>query len=289
MLSNVNKILLLMAVSLLSFSVLANTTSSGEAVDIEEKGFSITPPLGWSINLKYPNTTLLLEAPKNKTDKYRRTIQVLSFSDPRYMDDLSAEEFSLYISKNFSKASSLISDYEIRDRVPVELDNGFPGYLFYASFKIDNTELMQMHVLVSSATRHFLITYTDLASFFDTDVSSEEHLNEAWKTVSSIKLDSPGPVRFAFARNVTIFLVAVLLGGFALIRIRGRRAANLYREYAEDKHLEYSSSARAISGKSKRSDGPYGTIQEPSLYETAIETNIDADYGDDEDEFKHAG
>jgi len=291
MLSIVKKLVIISFVGVISTTdgISKTIVSNGEPIEIEEKGFNLTPPNGWSVNFNYPSTTLLLEAPDRKSDKYRRTIQVLSFSESRYMDELSSEEFALYISKNFSQASAMIQDFEMRDKVPVELNSNLSGYLYYTSFKIDETELMQMHVLISSATRHFLVTYTDLAVFFDTDISSEVHLNEAWQVMSSIELDSPAPVRFSSARNLVVVFSLALLFGVGYWIIRSRRAASTYRKYADESDVEYDTSNHGSKVKTGLSSGIYGTIQESSLYETAIESNMDEDYGDDEDEYKHAG
>jgi hypothetical protein len=178
----------------------ASTTTDGprylladgeRVVNIAEKGFSITPPSGWTYATNYPGLTLVMQAPEEKDQVYRRTIQVTSLDGEMIITDSNVEEFQEYLVKKYTEASSSISGYSVRNHLPVDLENGLKGHLFYTEFKIDQVDLMQMHVVVSAEDNYFIATYTDLAKYFDVSESPSEHLNEAWTTANTIKLEKP--------------------------------------------------------------------------------------------------
>lgn len=210
--------------------------SDGAPITIEDKGFTMTPPDGWEVHRNYPNTTLLLQAPDNPRLRYRRTIQVMSFSGPQYIDELSAEKFSDVIVRKFSSAAQGLSGYRVRNYLPVELESGLDGYLYYAEFKVNNVDLMQMHILVSSATRHFLMTFTDLAEYFDTENAPQDHLNEAWVSLGSVRLDSVGPSRFALPVTIVLSIFGLLFLFWAIRWFAGRLARREYRDFADGKY-----------------------------------------------------
>jgi hypothetical protein len=254
--------------------------ADGQPVTIEDKGFTMTPPTGWEVSKTYPNTTLLLQAPKAATDKYRRTIQVMSFIDPVYVDDLFAEGFESTIIRKFSEASDSIRGYKIRNRSPVELKNGTLGYLFYAEFTVGTFGLMQMHVLVSSADRHFLMTFTDLAEYFDTQTAPEDHLNEAWQALGSVALESSGPTRLA--GPITMLLAAAILTILAsvLTFLRRRKAV---KQYGDEMHELESGPAEGSSPVTKTPED----IDENGVSagdEESVDSASKRDYVGDQDE-----
>src|SRR5690606_21406875 len=126
-------------------------------------------------------------------ESFQRNIQVLTFRDPLPIDEFTATEFEKRIIQNFAQASATIQGYKVRNYLPVKTDDGHSGFVFFAEFSIDSIRMMQAHLLLSSASRHFLITYTDLATAFEgTDTSAYD---QAWRSMKSVGLDSIAPKR----------------------------------------------------------------------------------------------
>ena len=76
--------------------------ASGDPVLVSQKGFQITPPQGWEVSLTYPGTSLLMQAPYQK-GIYQKTVQVLRFKGPQYIDEITLKEFAAEILRKFSK------------------------------------------------------------------------------------------------------------------------------------------------------------------------------------------
>ena len=196
--------------------------SKGEPVRVSRKGFEITPPMGWEIYRKFPGASLLLQVPYEEGQKYQRTIQVMTFATPQYMDDYTADNFGKKIIRKFSKASASIRDYRMRNFMFINLTNGNDGILFYTEFKLGELNMMQAHVLTSSATNHYLITFTDLEEHFE-GKKSTQYLTEAWESMVSFQSNTAGPKRFSTPLFIGFALAFVLLIGIMFWYLRVNR------------------------------------------------------------------
>lgn len=212
-------------------------TSDGSRIEIADKGFSIVPPAGWEVSRDHPQLSFVMQIPYQKGMKYQRTIQVASFGGPKYIDGTTAREFEELIVRKFSRASASVEDYRIRNHLTVEMADGRPGLLFYSEFALDRVPLMQMHVLVSSDNRHYLMTYTDLAKHFEDD-GATTYLTRAWDSMISVQVAGPSPSRFGLAIQLGV-AVGVLVFFFILFRIiQGRKAKKDYQRYSTGEGLD---------------------------------------------------
>ena len=207
-------------------------TGDGSRITLREGDFSIIPPNGWEVYTQRPDLTLLAQPPMQNGMKYQRTLQVASFSDPRYIDAVTAKEFEEKIPRMFALSSQLVSDYRVRNQVPVDLSDGRKGLLFYTEFTIDRVNLMQAHILISSLNRHYLLTFTDLAEHFEGE-GANQYLTEAWDSMVSSKLGSPTPQRFVGMVYGGVSVAVILVLGLFLVALRRRRAGREFRAYAE--------------------------------------------------------
>ena len=117
--------------------------SEGERLQLADRKFSIIPPIGWEVEPNYPGLSLLLQVPKKKK-QYQRTIQVMKFKEPIYIDETTALEFKEKIVTQYSKLLLGESkDYKIRGEHQVlELSDKSPAILYYGSFKLGGKDMM---------------------------------------------------------------------------------------------------------------------------------------------------
>lgn len=195
-------------------SVTAPKVTDGK-VQLEESGFSMKGPDGWNIRHDVPGVSLVLEAPLTEKDKYRRTIQVRIANGARYLDSLGIEEFQQEISKKLGEDSAL-QEFSVRNAEVVKMDDGRETLLVYTGFKLNNTELMQAHILIPSDGKHAVITFTDVAGNF-TSNAADTPLGIAWAAMTTAQLpgENPqrfaGPIQIAALAGVLTVLMAVLL------------------------------------------------------------------------------
>ena len=177
-------------------------------------------------------------------------------------------------------ASSLIRDYRIRNFLPVELDSGLDGYLYYASMIVEGVELMQMHVVASSAKHHFIMTFTDLASHFETGDEASPYLDEAWKVFGSVTLASSGPSRFGFPLFLYSLIALVVAGGVGFSVLRNRKAKEDYDAFSKqtsfDDDLQADPQPESVSGH-----GHQVTIKEAELADNTGDEEVDDSFKDD--------
>jgi hypothetical protein len=214
----------------------ADMVSDGNRVTVKEGDFSIVPPRGWEVYTHLPSLTLLMQVPHQAGQKYQRTIQVAAFSGPRYVDEVTAREYEDIIVRKFSQATTSVEGYRIRNHMVIEMADGRDGLLFYTEFQIGGVPLMQAHVLVSSQTRHYLMTYTDVAEHFENDAASQ-FLTEAWDSMISVQLATRTPTRFESALFIGGGGLALLFLGATWMVFRRWRSGRQYREYAEGRGL----------------------------------------------------
>ncbi len=162
--------------------------------------------------------------------KYQRTIQVASFSGVKFIDEISIKEFEELIVRKFSQTSASVEDYRIRNSMAISMDDGREGLLFYSEFQIDGVPLMQAHIMVTTAERHYMMTFTDLAEHFEGEQAAS-YLNVAWATMTSVQLSGPTPARYQTMRNAGAALGGVAALVLCLMGINRYRAKSRYKQY----------------------------------------------------------
>lgn len=207
------------------------SVSDGARISVDDKGFSLTVPEGWIIRRDLPRTSLYLQAPNKADGGYLRNIGVAKFTGPKVINDITADEFAKYLEKNFPASSPEITNYQLRNHQMVQMADGREGILFYTDFKANDRAMMQAHVLVSSETHHYLITYTDLADHFENPTGNTGYLAEAWESMISIELNSPNPKPLEDAQNNLLYVGIAIVIGVAFMVWRNRSAGRLYSDY----------------------------------------------------------
>jgi hypothetical protein len=206
----------------------------GERIVIEDKGFSIVPPVGWMIELEVPRVSLSMVAlvPEGV---YPSNINVIRFNGPMILNQQSAGKFAEKIIKDFPSTSPSIESYTLRDSQQIQLTDGRQSFLFYVDFISSGKRMMQAHVLTSSQTNHYLMTYTDLAENFEPNAEGMQAqvFNAAWETLASLELDSPSPVPSKDLFWIVGSVVGLLIFWFVFSFIRNRRAAAEYRKFSD--------------------------------------------------------
>jgi hypothetical protein len=198
------------------------------AVEIPEAGFKIVPPAGWEVIPGGSGARLLFQAPKPAdvpgVFTLRPSMRVMMFDEAVPMDDATKDLYYKKIVEGNSNASSAISNYMIRSADAIKLANGMDAYLYYAEYTHSTVPTMQMHVLVSTAHKHFIMTYTDLASVFENQGAG---LTTAYTSMQGVTLDSAPPERFTTMIYIGSAIVLVLLLLVTMRVVRGYRMKKL--------------------------------------------------------------
>lgn len=207
--------------------------ADGSKVAVPEKGFVITPPKGWEYRTDLPSLSLFAQAQKEKGAKYQRTIQVMVRKQPVTIDESTAKVMEEELTSVFGQSGNGVSEFHIRNHEIVELTNQTKAVLYYTGMKLDGLELMQIHVLASSDTKHYISTFTDLAQHFDKGTDSPV-LMTAWEALSSIEVQGPAPKRFEAPITVFGTIGALALLGLLITAIRHLWSSRQYRRLSED-------------------------------------------------------
>ena len=167
--------------------------SDGSEINLAHLGFKITPPIGWEVLTNYNNLSLIMREPArestqphstketpnqsnnivNKSNiKYKRNITVATIHHPSAIDEKRAQQLIKELMNTFGK-DSLIKNYNVLEYKFFDFKSKKDGILVYSVFEINDIKMMQMNVLVSGATKQYLLTYTDIAENF----STSEHFN----------------------------------------------------------------------------------------------------------------
>jgi hypothetical protein len=205
--------------------------SNGDSYDLSAKGFSITPPKGWEILKDITNVTLFMRAP-HEDGVYQRNIQILLFKDPIYIDEATGADFEEKILTKYSNISPTIKNFSIRSHSLLKLLNGQDAILFYTTFDISDQQLMQAHILTSSGTHHYLLSYTDLRSHFE-GADTGPFLKEAWASMTSIEVDSPPPKRKDFSLLLFLLAAGVIIGTVVFFILRKKQTNRLLQDNIE--------------------------------------------------------
>jgi hypothetical protein len=230
----------------------AKQVADGSRIEFKDRGFSIVPPKGWTVITSVQGASLLMQPNFVPGMRYQRTLQVATFQNARVIDQDNAEAFGDSLVERYANRSSNLSGYRIRNFIPVNLKDGNSGMLYYAEFKIDGVDLMQSHLVVSSRTRHYIISFTDVAEHFEGESETSKFLSTAWESMISFQVDekpamrlSPG-MKAAMATAVSL----IMIGFFAFLRYRRDRATKKYDQLAAD--LEHATGDDADAGVTTR-------------------------------------
>lgn len=212
--------------------------SQGERIVIDGKGFSIKPPVGWIVQRDVHRVSLALVAPVPE-GQYPSNINVIRFSGAKIINQETAEKFAEKIIKDFPAASPTIDAYTLRNSQSIDLADGRKALMFYTDFLGSGRKMMQAHVLASSETNHYLITYTDAAENFEPNAEGVQSqvFNLAWESLASLELDSPNPVPSQELTWILSIVGILVIAWFVFSFIRNRRAAAEYRQFADRGHL----------------------------------------------------
>lgn len=239
--------------------------ADGKTVQVPEKGFSLIPPKLWEYRTDLPNLSLFAQAPKEKGNKYQRTIQVMVRNAPLSIDETTATQVEEELVKVFGQGASGVVNFHVRNHEIVELTNHSKGILYYTGLTLDGIELMQIHVLTSSDSRHYISTFTDLAEHFDKG-SDSPVLMTAWEALSSIEVQGSAPKRFQTPITVFAIIGSFVLLGFAIMTIRSISSAKQYRklEIQADREAKMGEGRRTSRTSSRSHSGDGQRKRQPS-------------------------
>ncbi len=173
--------------------------SDGTLIEVDELGLSITPPTGWEVIKNEYNLSFVIQEPKKENEKpnykdpkFQRHITVAAMHSSSPIDDKRAAELEAELVKK-SSDSALISDFTVFDRKFFDYKGKDDGLVLYSTLKINQFDMMQMHVLLSGESKQFLLTYTDLAKRFQADEST---LTSVWQTMTTVDVLGFSPIRY---------------------------------------------------------------------------------------------
>ncbi|MCX6128435.1 MAG: hypothetical protein NTX25_05140 [Proteobacteria bacterium] len=233
------------------------TDKSGR-IELLEQGFSIIPPVGWRVSRNSHGSSLLIEAPTHPSQIYQPTIQLMVFNGPRYIDSLTQKEFGDLIEAKFSKVSNHIENFHLRSSQILPTEAGDPSILYYTEFQYDKVSIMQMHVLISSESHHFLMTYTDLAKVFEDDNSPG--LTLAYGAMHSAQVSTKPAWRYRDFALIGAGILGLIIFWIGLQFFRSRRIAKLGQriEYEEGREVNSDEESTYYSQHSKIGDTEHG-------------------------------
>jgi hypothetical protein len=222
-------------------------------VNFDDRGFSIVPPAGWKTTNPGQGMSLLMQPEFIPGMKYQRTLQVATFQGPKQISTDDAESFGEYLVSKFGSSAGNISGYRIRNFIPVSLKDGNQAMLYYAEFSIDGVALMQSHLLVSSRTRHYLVSFTDVAEHFEAEGEQAKFLATAWESMISFQVDQRPSMQLTPAMKAavaTIFGLAIF-GVFGFLRWRKQRNRRIYDRMVLDLERGMGDDANQVQKPSK--------------------------------------
>ena len=205
------------------------------AFGAEIGGVSITPPQGWQVTEGMAGASIVMQEPvpdmaalekaaaKSGLEQttFRRNITVATIQNPSPIDEQRATELKAELVTRFGQ-SGVVRDYQITEHKFFNYRGKNDGLLVYASLKLSDVPVMQMHILVSGTEKQYLLTYTDLAESIS---NANNHVFEAaWNSMVSIAVQGEAPKRFDEKKMALAGTAGglVLLGIYFVIRMRRR-------------------------------------------------------------------
>ena len=248
--------------------------SQGERLTLDGKGFTLVAPTGWIVQKNLPRSSLFIQA-RVIGAEYPRNIAVARFSGSVLINESTANDFAERLVKLYPATSTTIENYTLRNHQSIQMTDGREGILFYTDFTGSGRKMMQAHILVSSETHHYLVTYTDVAEHFENPVDNSPFLAEAWAAMISIQLDSPNPVPAGGMDTAFLTVIGLMVAVVVVTGVRKKMAGRRYKKYAE----------QAVSEGGDLTTRPStsaGSI-DSSMYAPTVTTNkiveIDDEYG----------
>lgn len=220
----------------------------GEAINMPELEFSITPPAGWEVTKKSAGMSLVMQEPgvdietvKPGQTIFKRNITVVTTHAPMPIDEKQAQAFKEKLEKDFAKATGA-TNFQILDKHKFfDYRGKNDGLVIYTQFTANDVEMAQMHVLVSGSEKSYVLTYTDTADAF---TKNEAAFQKAWATMSTIQVTGVAPKRYADVQLYGALASCLLLCASLGLFYRYRRASKAYAEFdheGEDTSAETSS------------------------------------------------
>jgi hypothetical protein len=257
--------------------------SSGDRFAIDGKGFSIIAPLKWIVRKNMARSSLVIEARVSGTE-YPRNIVVVRWKDPVLINEETAQTFEQRIVKTYPLSSPSIENFALRNHQNIQMEDGREAILIYTEFTGSGRKMMQAHVLLSSETDHYLVTYTDVAEHFENPSEGDPFLAEAWASMTSIQLNSPNPVAEESLKKWIMGVVGLLgIVGMATVT-RKALAARSYRKFG---NLEDGETDSQDAVADTHEESQTGTTKQRFKTNGAGSTSMTLDYdrsGDDADD-----
>jgi hypothetical protein len=214
--------------------------SDGTRVMSEDPKFSIIPPAGWTVTYSKGGNgpTLILQEPVSKpisgskAPMFRRNLVLAVSQEASPIDELRLKSFRGDLEKFYGK-NALTRDFQVLDVKFFNWRGNQDGILAYSSWMAGDIQMEQMNVLISSSSKQYMITYTDMASRF---IPESAEMAAAWQSIMSIELTGEAPLRFTELAVISGLLLTVLLGLFSYKMIRRRRFSSMFDQIDEGEH-----------------------------------------------------
>jgi hypothetical protein len=205
----------------------------GEEVEIKSLGLAITPPKGWKVDQNTGNLTMIMYGPEKKRVgkggtkiKYKPNLTLATIHRPSPVDKKRSAQLKSLLKKSYAKNSGA-KDYRFTDANFFNYKGNNDGLVMYASFTLDELEMMHMHVMVSGSKKQFVMTYTDLAS----ELSNRQGgFEDAFKVMGSIKVQGVAPKRKAERGPFLLIALAVCGLGIICMIFMGRKKSSSYQD-----------------------------------------------------------
>ncbi|MCX6124071.1 MAG: hypothetical protein NTV34_04890 [Proteobacteria bacterium] len=178
----------------------AQIISNGSPIRFDQDRASIVPIAGWQVEPRGSGMALVMReivakdpnAPIDYSQPtFARNITVLTLNQASPIDQTRAASFQEDYTKMVVRDGSL-KDFQFTSSKSFAYKGESDGLVFFAQHAINGFQMMQMIVLVSSESKQYILTYTDLASHF----SNPESYDAAWKVLTSIDLPGVAPQRY---------------------------------------------------------------------------------------------
>jgi hypothetical protein len=209
--------------------LLAPFISNGSVISFDNNNASIVPIPGWQVMPKGHGMSLVMKEmrPESKgaidysKPSFSRNITVMTLNAASPIDTNRAETFATEYSE-LAQKSGMMSDFAITSQKFFNYKSENDGIVYFAQHIANNFPMQQMIILVSSESKQYVLTYTDLAANF----ANQDSYDAAWKAMTSILVSGVAPKRYHYEGKIALgvlgFLVA-LMAPFMIARIRKNR------------------------------------------------------------------
>ena len=180
----------------------ANSTfeAYGERLYIEQPSISFNSVPGW-VGEYYPDSGVTLKMTgaehvikeKNTTYKYRPSFSIRTVHHPSPIDEQRKKQFIEEITHQFTEAVPH-KEFQILNSTDYQTLQPSQAYVVYSSYVSSGLDIIQIHVLLSSATEQFILSYSDLDELFRTD---SERAQIPWQMIGSFEVQGNPSPRYA--------------------------------------------------------------------------------------------